>query len=179
MDEDARPRAPCCHLPTAIPAPAHLRRGPVGMACAGSLPVLVVGLRRASLGHLPCAILMATTGQAPCSGEETEAPIGRRALARGRHEDSMRWAMSPAPAHSQHSAGGNDLDPLTARRGDGAGGHLGQRLATSSGWEHPSPPAPHGRTSTCPDSHWGLWPCPPRSGQVWALNKQCWASPAG
>lgn len=28
----------CCH-----PTPAHLRRGPVGMARAGSLPVLAVG----------------------------------------------------------------------------------------------------------------------------------------
>lgn len=79
--------------------------------------------------------------------------------------------------------GGNDLETSTARRGDRAGGQLGQRPGPS-GWEHPSPSGPMGPIggqvgcgelklmSTCLDSHWGLWPCLPRSGRVWALEKQ-------
>lgn len=48
----------CCH-----PAPAHLH--PRGDGACWILASASSGPRKASLGHLPCAILMLTTGQVP------------------------------------------------------------------------------------------------------------------
>lgn len=77
--------APCSLL-----SPAHCHPGtsspverPRGDGMCWVLASAGGGAEEGLPGALPCAILMATTGQASCSGEETEAPIGRRALARG------------------------------------------------------------------------------------------------
>lgn len=129
-----------------------------------------VGLRRASLGTHP----------GPSSWWPQDRPFAQArtqgslqaggAPGRGRNEDNTRWARRPARAGFQHSdlaeksslkssREGNDLKSSRARRGDRAGGHLGQ-LHHGALSVPPCPP-PVGliwgglkHVTACLDSHW-------------------------